>query len=137
MRWVYARAIVGQFAQAHRAGGGPDAAAGVPRYPGIAADLRARISGEEWEPGATMPRLPDLAGGYGSTGTPWPGSGHLEAEGLVWAVPRRGTIVRHGMSRPRRLRGNLVKRNLVTDSPSGRFRQWRRRIPARPGSPRY
>ena len=45
----------------------------------------------------------------------------LEAEGLVWAVPRRGTIVRHGMSRPRRLRGNLVKRNLATDSPAYSF----------------
>ena len=45
----------------------------------------------------------------------------MEAEGLVWAVPRRGTIVRHGMSRPRRLRGNLVKRNLATDSPGYSF----------------
>ena len=39
----------------------------------------------------------------------------LEAEGLVWAVPRRGTVVRHGMSRPRRPRGNYVKRNVGTD----------------------
>ena len=40
----------------------------------------------------------------------------LDAEGLVWAVPRRGTIVRYGMSRPRRPRSNLVKRNLATDA---------------------
>jgi DNA-binding GntR family transcriptional regulator len=38
----------------------------------------------------------------------------LESEGLVWAVPKRGTIVRHGMVRPHRMRGNLVKRNHIT-----------------------
>jgi DNA-binding GntR family transcriptional regulator len=39
----------------------------------------------------------------------------LEAEGLLWAVPCRGTVVRHGVSRPRRPRGNYVKRNAGTD----------------------
>ena len=41
----------------------------------------------------------------------------LEPEGLVWAVPKRGTIVRHGMARPHRMRGNLVKRNVATERP--------------------
>jgi len=97
-------------------------AAGVSRYLDIAADLRARILGGEWEPGATMPRMSDLARGYGvNRDTLARAVAILEAEGLVWAVPRRGTIVRHGMSRPRRLRGNLVKRNLATDSPAYSF----------------
>jgi hypothetical protein len=45
----------------------------------------------------------------------------LEPEGLVWAVPKRGTIVRHGMVRPHRMRGNLVKRNIATDGPGYSF----------------
>ena len=94
----------------------------VSRYPGIAADLRDRVLGGEWEPGATMPRMSDLARGYGvNRDTLARAVAILEAEGLIWAVPRRGTIVRHGMSRPRRLRGNLVKRNLATDSPGYSF----------------
>ncbi len=40
-------------------------AAGVSRYLDIAADLRTRILGGEWEPGATLPRMSDLARGYG------------------------------------------------------------------------
>lgn len=39
----------------------------------------------------------------------------FEPEGLVWAVPKRGTIVRYGMGRSHRMRGNLVKRNVATD----------------------
>ena len=45
----------------------------------------------------------------------------LEAEGLVWAVPRRGTVVRYGMVRPRRPRGNLVKRDPATSTFSYSF----------------
>ncbi len=97
-------------------------APGVSRYLDIAADLRARILGGEWEPGATMPRMSDLARRYGvNRDTLARAVAILEAEGLVWAVPRRGTIVRHGMSRPRRPRGNLVKRNQATDSPGYSF----------------
>jgi DNA-binding GntR family transcriptional regulator len=97
-------------------------AAGVSRYLDIAADLRARILGGEWEPGAKLPRMSDLAQRYGvNRDTLARAIAILEAEGLVWAVPRRGTIVRHGMSRPRRPRGNLVKRNLATDSPGYSF----------------
>lgn len=97
-------------------------APGVSRYLDIAADLRARILGGEWEPGATMPRMSDLAQRYGvNRDTLARAVTILEAEGLVWAVPRRGTIVRHGMSRPRRPRGNLVKRNLAVGSPGYSF----------------
>lgn len=97
-------------------------APGVSRYLDIAADLRTRILGGEWEPGAKLPRMADLAQRYGvNRDTLARAVAILEAEGLVWAVPRRGTIVRHGMSRPRRPRGNLVKRNLAAGSPGYSF----------------
>lgn len=90
--------------------------AGSARYLDIAASLRARILGGEWEPGKKLPRMTDLARQEGvNRDTVARAIAILEGEGLVWAVPRRGTIVRHGMSRPRRPRGNLVKRNEGTD----------------------
>jgi len=46
-----------------------------------------------------MARLSDLARGYGvNRDTLARAVAILEAEGLVWVVPRWGTIVRHGMS---------------------------------------
>lgn len=92
------------------------------RYLEIAADLRTRILGGEWEPGAKLDRMADLAREYGvNRDTVARAIAILEAEGLLWAVPRRGTLIRHGMSRPRRLRGNLVKRNVATDNPGYSF----------------
>jgi DNA-binding GntR family transcriptional regulator len=92
------------------------------RYLEIAADLRTRILGGEWDPGTNLPRMADMAREYGvNRDTLARAISLLEAEGLVWAVPRRGTVVRHGMSRPRRLRGNLVKRNVATESPGYSF----------------
>jgi DNA-binding GntR family transcriptional regulator len=92
------------------------------RYLDVAAELRGRILAGEWEPGANLPRIKDLADEYGlNRDTMGRAIAVLEAEGLVWAVPRRGTIVRHGLVRPRRPRGNLVKRNVVTDSPGYSF----------------
>ncbi len=92
------------------------------RYPAIAADLRARILAGEWPPGAYLPRAEDLAAGYQvNKDTMGRAIALLEAEGLIWAVPRRGTVVRYGMSRPRRPRGDLVKRNVGTDSPGYSF----------------
>ena len=90
---------------------------GVPgRYLDIASELRARILAGEWAPGTNLPRMADLAREYGvNRDTLARAIAVLEAEGLVWAVPRRGTVVRHGMSRPRRPRGNYVKRNVGTD----------------------
>gem|GEM_PF-638790 len=96
--------------------------AGASRYLDIAADLRTRILGGEWQPGANLPRMTDLARRYGvNRDTLARAIAILEAEGLVWAVPRRGTIVRYGMTRPRRPRGNLVKRNLATGTPGYSF----------------
>jgi hypothetical protein len=45
--------------------GASDVAPGVSQYPRIAADLRARILGGQWEPGAGLPGIPDLARQYG------------------------------------------------------------------------
>ncbi len=95
---------------------------GVSRYLDIATQLRARIESGEWEPGAILPRMADLAREYGvNRDTVARAIAKLEADGLVWAVPRRGTVVRHGMVRPRRPRGNEVKRNVATDSPGYSF----------------
>ena len=92
------------------------------RYLGIAAGLRSRIEGGEWEPGSNLPRMQDLAAEYGvNRDTLGRAIAVLETEGLVWAVPRRGTVVRYGMSRPRRPRGNVVKRNVATGSPGYSF----------------
>src|SRR3954451_6614812 len=89
---------------------------GASRYLDIAAELRERIQSGEWEPGATLPRMADLARGFGvNRDTVARAIAILEAEGLVWAVAGRGTVVRFGMSRPRRTRGNMVKRNVATD----------------------
>lgn len=93
------------------------------RYPEIAALLRARILDGEWQPGSTLPALDELAAEYGADESTVSRavSEVLEPEGLVWAVSERGTIVRHGLVRPHRLRGNLVKRNQATDSPGYSF----------------
>lgn len=92
------------------------------RYLDIASALRSRIERGEWEPGSILPRMQDLAAEYHvNRDTLGRAIAVLETEGLVWAVPRRGTIVRYGMSRPRRMRGNLVKRNIATGSPGYSF----------------
>jgi DNA-binding GntR family transcriptional regulator len=93
------------------------------RYPEIAALLRTRILSREWAPGSTLPTLDALATEYGADKNTISRaiSEILEPEGLVWAVPKRGTIVRHGMVRPHRMRGNLVKRNLATSGPGYSF----------------
>ena len=111
------------------------------RYLQIVIDLRTRILSGEWKPGTNLPRMTDLARDYGvNRDTLARAIAILEAEGLVWAVPRRGTVVRHGMVRPRRPRGNEVKRNVATDSPGYSFPSasgqevWKHHIPptARP-----
>ena len=93
------------------------------RFTEIAALLRARILAGEWAPGSTLPVLDALATEYGADKNTVSRaiSEVLEPEGLVWAVPRRGTIVRHGMARPHRMRGNLVKRNVATNGPGYSF----------------
>src|SRR5215469_7922619 len=93
------------------------------RFTEIAALLRARILAGEWAPGSTLPRLDALAAEYDADKNTISRaiSEVLEPEGLVWAVPRRGTVVRYGMVRPHRMRGNLVKRNLATGGPGYSF----------------
>ncbi|MFJ8691039.1 GntR family transcriptional regulator [Micromonospora wenchangensis] len=89
-----------------------DAVAVHSRYLDIAAKIRERIEANEWEPGAKLPRLDDFASEYGANrDTVGRAIGVLEAEGYVWAVQGRGITVRYGTIRPRRPRGNLVKRN--------------------------
>ncbi|MDQ2816188.1 MAG: winged helix-turn-helix domain-containing protein [Actinomycetota bacterium] len=87
------------------------------RYPAIAGLLRMRILAGEWEPGSTLPTLDTLAAEYGADKNTISRaiSEVLEPEGPVWAVPKRGTLMRYGMMRPHRMRGNLVKRNVASD----------------------
>lgn len=92
------------------------------RYLDIAAKIRARIEAGEWEPATKLPRLDDFAKEYGANrDTVGRAIGVLESEGYVWAVQGRGITVRHGTMRPRRPRGNLVKRNVATDNPGYSF----------------
>lgn len=82
------------------------------RYLDIASKIRERIEASEWAPGARLPRLNDLAGEYGANrDTVARAIAVLETEGYVWAVQGRGIVVRYGTMRPRRPRGDLVKRN--------------------------
>ncbi|GAA0432283.1 hypothetical protein Aca07nite_19340 [Actinoplanes capillaceus] len=82
------------------------------RYLDIAGKIRARIEAGEWKPGARLPRLDDFAAEYGANrDTVGRAIAALEAEGYVWAVQGRGIAVRYGTMRPRRPRGDLVKRN--------------------------
>ncbi|GIH22515.1 transcriptional regulator [Acrocarpospora phusangensis] len=106
------------------------------RYQDIAAQIRARIEAGEWEPGARLPRLDDFAKEYeANRDTIGRAIGALESEGFVWAVQGRGIIVRHGMMRLRRPRGNLVRRNVATDGPGYSFPSatgqevWKHHIP--------
>jgi GntR family transcriptional regulator len=111
---------------------------GNSRYPQIAAHLHARILAGEWPPGSTLPTLDDLTAEYGADKNTVSRaiSDVLEPEGLVWAVPKRGTIVRHGMARQHRPRGDVVKRDTVSSGPgyiwppaSGQ-EAWRHHVPA-------
>ncbi|MEV8635525.1 GntR family transcriptional regulator [Streptosporangium sp. NPDC051023] len=106
------------------------------RYLDLAAQIRTRIEAGEWKPGAKLPRLDDFAAQYGANrDTIGRAIGVLESEGFVWAVQGRGIIVRHGMMRLRRPRGNLVKRNVATDAPGYSFPSasgqevWRHHVP--------
>ncbi|SCL43824.1 GntR family transcriptional regulator [Micromonospora citrea] len=104
------------------------------RYLDIAAKIRDRILANEWKPGSKLPRLDDFAAEYAANrDTIGRAIGALEAEGYVWAIQGRGIIVRHGTIRPRRPRGNLVKRNTVAPGysfPSASSQEvWKHHIP--------
>jgi DNA-binding GntR family transcriptional regulator len=82
------------------------------RFRDIAAEIRKRIEAGEWAPGAKLPRLDDFAQQYSANrDTVNRAIGVLEVEGYVWAVQGSGITVRYGAMRPRRPRGDLVKRN--------------------------
>jgi GntR family transcriptional regulator len=82
------------------------------RYLDIAAQIRTRIESGEWPPGSRLPKLDDFAVEYGANrDTIGRAIAALETQGYVWAVQGRGIAVRYGTMRPRRPRGDLVKRN--------------------------
>ncbi|MFG2052007.1 GntR family transcriptional regulator [Micromonospora sp. NPDC048935] len=82
------------------------------RYLDIASKIRERIEAGEWEPGSRLPTLNELATEYDANrDTIGRAIALLEAEGYLWAVQGRGIAVRYGTMRPRRPRGDLVKRN--------------------------
>lgn len=106
------------------------------RFKEIADQLRSRIEAGEWEPGAKLPTLNDLAAEFeANRDTVGRAVAHLEKQGYVLAVQGRGIIVRYGLSRPRRPRGNLVKRNVATDHPGYSFpsatgqEKWKHHVP--------
>ncbi|MGW4351398.1 GntR family transcriptional regulator [Nocardia sp. NPDC004582] len=64
-------------------------------YREVAAGLRQAINDGEYQPGATLPKQEQLAERYGvNIKTVRQAVGLLEAEGLVTAIRRRGTVVR-------------------------------------------
>jgi DNA-binding GntR family transcriptional regulator len=104
------------------------------RYLDLAAKIRERIEAGEWAPGQRLPTLDDFASEYAANrDTIGRAIGALEAEGFVWAVQGRGIIVRYGTVRPRRPRGNLVKRNATAPGysfPSASSQEvWKHHIP--------
>lgn len=84
-------------------------------HPDLAARMRRRIEANDWAPGTCLPPADDLATEYDAhPDAVTRAIAVLESEGYVWLVPGRGATVRHGMIRPRRRRGDLVKRNRQT-----------------------
>jgi GntR family transcriptional regulator len=66
-----------------------------------------------------LPTLDELASEYGADKNTISRAINevLEPEGLAWAVPRRGTVVRYGMAPRHQMRGTLVKRDNAADGP--------------------
>ncbi|MFD7720738.1 GntR family transcriptional regulator [Streptomyces sp. NPDC059814] len=83
------------------------------RYEEVAADLRTRIRGGEYEVGGTLPRYEDLTAMYGvGRGVISAALAILEREGLVRPIKRRGIVVLDWRIERRRIaRGQLVTRN--------------------------
>ncbi|NKQ28042.1 GntR family transcriptional regulator [Streptomyces galbus] len=83
------------------------------RYEEVAADLRSRIRGGEYEVGGTLPRYEDLTATYGvGRGVISAALAVLEREGLVRPIKRRGIVVLDWRIERRRIaRGQLVTRN--------------------------
>jgi GntR family transcriptional regulator len=85
----------------------------APKYREIADTLRERIRQGEWTPGQVIPRMADLAAEYDvSRNVVGAAVKLLEAEGWLWAVPRKGTVVQVPGSRSRIRRGRVVVRDV-------------------------
>jgi GntR family transcriptional regulator len=92
------------------------------KYREIATELRQKIESGEYPPGSNLPGYDELTSTYGvGRGVIRSALSLLEADGLIQVVKKRGITVRHGTMRLRRPRGNLVKRNVATDSPGYSF----------------
>ncbi len=84
----------------------------TPRYKDIAAKIGKRIEDGEWEPGAKLPTLDTFAAEYDvNRNTIHRAIEDLEVDGYVMASQGRNVLVRYN-ARPRRSRGQKVKRNL-------------------------
>ncbi|MFF8423377.1 GntR family transcriptional regulator [Streptomyces sp. NPDC015680] len=83
------------------------------RYEEVAADLRERIKGGEYEVGGTLPRYEDLTATYGvGRGVVSAALAVLEREGLIRPIKRRGIVVLNwSVTRRRIARGQLVTRD--------------------------
>jgi GntR family transcriptional regulator len=82
------------------------------RHREIADDLRRRIRNGDWSPGTNLPYMTDLAAEFNvPNDVVTRAIAELENDGLVWAIPGRGTVVRPAKRR-RIVRGNIVKRNI-------------------------
>ncbi|MFE6632602.1 GntR family transcriptional regulator [Streptomyces rochei] len=83
------------------------------RYEEVAADLRTRIRGGEYEVGGTLPKYEELTTTYGvGRGVISSALAILEREGLVRPIKRRGIVVLDWRVERRRIaRGQLVTRS--------------------------
>ncbi|MEU0002383.1 GntR family transcriptional regulator [Streptomyces microflavus] len=86
------------------------------RYEEVAADLRTRIKGGEYDVGGTLPRYEELTATYGvGRGVISAALAILEREGLVRPIKRRGIVVLDWRIERRRIaRSQLVTRNTTT-----------------------
>lgn len=89
--------------------------AGNARYREIAEAIKARIEAGEWKLGDKLPTLDELADEVGADrNTVARAVKVLETEGYLLAIQGSGITVRWGARRPRRKRGDVVKRNALS-----------------------
>jgi GntR family transcriptional regulator len=85
------------------------------RFRDIAEAIKVRIEAEEWKTGDKLPTLDKLAEQYGANrNTVNAALDVLEIAGYVLKTQGSGTKVRYGARRPRRKRGDVVKRNALS-----------------------
>lgn len=85
------------------------------RFRDIATQIKARIEAGEWTPGEKLPTLDEFAEEFSANrDTIGRSLGLLETEGYVLSRRGSGTKVIYGARRPRRKRGDQVKRNMLS-----------------------